>query len=114
MSSLLRITLVILVCVLILTSNCNAKRKKGKKTASMTQAKQATDTVEGKQSELRETNPPNFVRLVVMRLIYGIATQMGLEERISGVLNGAFAPPNADYDDFGLDDLDGAGDLFDV
>lgn len=69
----------------------------------------------------RETDPPNFVRLVVMRLIYGLAVQMGMEDRLSGVLNGIFVPPNADDadDDYGggfgddLGDFDGAGDLFD-
>lgn len=63
--------------------------------------------------ESRETNPPNFVRLLMMRLVYGVAAQMGLEERLSGVLNGAFVPPNADDDDYDggiLDDI-GAGDL---
>lgn len=79
------------------------------------QAKQQTiDVAQGKQAELRETNPPNFVRLLLMRLIYGIATQMGMEERIAGVFNGAFAPPNADYDDFGVGDFgidEGIGDL---
>lgn len=71
-----------------------------------------------KELELRETNPPNFLRLLVMRLIYGIATQMNLEERVAGWFNGAFAPPNADYsDDYGfgggLGDF-GADDLFEA
>lgn len=69
--------------------------------------------------ESRETDPPNFVRLVVMRLIYGIAAQMGIEDRLSGVLNGIFVPPNAEDDDYGggfdddIGDFGGAGDLFD-
>lgn len=117
-SATLRITLAVVLCVLLLTACCDAKRKKGKKTkATKTQAKQQTiGLTEGKQAELRETNPPNFVRLLLMRLVYGIATQMGFEERIAGVFNGAFAPPNADYDDFGVGDLgidEGIGDLGD-
>lgn len=62
--------------------------------------------------ETRETSPPNFLRLVLMRLIYGIAVQMGVEERLDGVLNGAFVPPNAedDYGDIG-DFGDDIGDL---
>lgn len=75
-------------------------------------------TPASKELELRETNPPNFLRLLVMRLIYGFAVQMNLEERVAGWFNGAFVPPNADYDDYGLGgfagglgDL-GAGDLF--
>lgn len=69
--------------------------------------------------ESRETDPPNFVRLVIMRLIYGIAAQMGVEDRLAGVLNGIFVPPNADDDDYGgglgddLGDFEGAEDLFD-
>lgn len=70
--------------------------------------------------ESRETDPPNFVRLAVMRLIYGIAAQMGVEDRLSGVLNGIFVPPNAEDDDdygggFGDDvgGFGGADDLFD-
>lgn len=69
--------------------------------------------------ESRETDPPNFVRLVIMRLIYGIAAQMGVEDRLAGVLNGIFVPPNADDDDYGggfgdaLGDFGGADDLFD-
>lgn len=69
--------------------------------------------------ESRETDPPNFVRLVVMRLIYGLAAQMGIEDRLSGVLNGIFVPPNAEDDDYGggfdddIGDFGGAGDLFD-
>lgn len=117
-SSTLRFTLAIVLCILMFTGCCDAKRKKGKKTmATMVQAKQQTSGMsEAKQAELRETNPPNFVRLLIMRLVYGVATQMGLEERISGVFNGAFAPPNADYDDFGVGDFgidEGIGDLGD-
>lgn len=42
-----------------------------------------------------------------MRLIYGVATRVGLGENISDALNGAFVPPGVDdydYSDFGLDD----------
>lgn len=68
----------------------------------------------------RETSAANFSRLVTMRLIYGIASLLGLRERIGGVLNGAFVPPGAD-DDYSLDSFDDdddddvdAGDFFDV
>lgn len=44
--------------------------------------------------ETRETSPPNFVTLLFFRLVYGIATQMGLEDRLPGFI----APPNADAD----------------
>lgn len=44
--------------------------------------------------ETRETSPPNFVTLLFFRLIYGIASQMGLEERLPSFI----APPNAESD----------------
>ncbi|XP_014089414.2 uncharacterized protein [Bactrocera oleae] len=62
----------------------------------------------------KETSPPNFVRLVVMRLIYGLASTMGLEERLEDAFNGAFVPPNADGGLFsfgGYDDDDDGGAL---
>lgn len=95
-----------LVIVLLLLSECDARRRNRK--AQKKSAKQ-------KEYELRETNPPNFVRLLVMRLIYGLATQMGFEERLSGIFNGAFVPPGAedggDYLDF-IGDI-GGGDILD-
>jgi hypothetical protein len=48
--------------------------------------------------ETRETSPPNFVTLLFMRLVYGIATQMGFEDRLPGFI----APPNADEGDYGF------------
>lgn len=62
-----------------------------------------------------ETIPANFVRLLLMRLIYGFAASMGAEERLAEVFNGAFVPPNADDDafDFGFgDDDESTFDLF--
>lgn len=51
-----------------------------------------------------------------MRLIYGIASSMGLEDRLSGILGGFFVPPGADddYSDYGDDDdgLFGDVDIF--
>lgn len=35
-----------------------------------------------------------------MRFIYGIATTLGMEDRLEDTLNGAFIPPNA-ADSFG-------------
>lgn len=99
MSKKLQIYLLsILFISLLILHSCDGKAKK------------PNDKAEKKQLELRETNPPNFVRLVIMRLIYGIATQMGFEERVAGFFNGAFVPPNAEEDDYGLDGLDDLGD----
>ncbi|XP_055917337.1 uncharacterized protein LOC129949730 [Eupeodes corollae] len=60
----------------------------------------------------KETSTPNFVRLVVMRIIYGIASTMGMEERLADVFNGAFVPPGEDDGDFGLD-FGGIDGIFD-
>lgn len=49
-----------------------------------------------------ETSTPDFIRLVVMRFIYGLASTIGVEDRLEGLFNGAFVPPNADGDLFGL------------
>lgn len=57
----------------------------------------------------KETSTPDFVRLVVMRLIYGLATSMGVEDRLEGLFNGAFVPPNAEGDFFGFGGLGGGG-----
>lgn len=56
--------------------------------------------------ETRETSPPNFVTLLFMRLVYGIATQMGFEDRLPGFI----APPNADEGDYGFFSFGGGGD----
>lgn len=50
-----------------------------------------------------------FTRLVVMRLVYGLAKVMGFEEPVSEVMNGAFVPPGADDDDDFDDDDDDDG-----
>ncbi|KAM7352616.1 uncharacterized protein ACRADG_005062 [Cochliomyia hominivorax] len=61
----------------------------------------------------RETSTPDFIRLVVMRFIYGLASTMGVEDRLEGLFNGAFVPPNADGDIFGLSAFgdDGSDDV---
>lgn len=110
------ITLMLLFVVLAITV-CNADKIKYQHQHhhhnEQTQ-KSASATPRSKQLELRETNPPDFVRLLIMRLIYGIATQMGLEDRAAGWLNGAFVPPNADDDDYGYDGLEALDDLGDL
>ncbi|CAH2093616.1 unnamed protein product [Euphydryas editha] len=54
----------------------------------------------------KETTPVDFTRLLVMRVVYGLAKAMGFEEPISEVLNGALVPPGADDDDDFDDDDD--------
>ncbi|KYN23076.1 hypothetical protein ALC57_04860 [Trachymyrmex cornetzi] len=55
----------------------------------------------------KETNVVNFMRLLVMRLVFGVASAMGLGENLSGVLGGIFVPPGAEEynEDYGDDDL---------
>ncbi|XP_034936986.1 uncharacterized protein [Chelonus insularis] len=61
----------------------------------------------------KETNAPNFIRLVVMRLIFGIAASMGYGDRLAGFLGGIFVPPGAeDYDDYGDVFDDYGSDIF--
>lgn len=48
--------------------------------------------------ETRETSPPNFVTLLLFRLVYGIASQMGMEDRLPGFI----APPNSEDADYGF------------
>ncbi|XP_076749875.1 uncharacterized protein LOC143422825 [Xylocopa sonorina] len=61
--------------------------------------------------QTKETNVVNFMRLLMMRLVFGVASAMGLGENLSGVLGGIFVPPGADdYSDYGDDDF--MSDLF--
>lgn len=101
MSPTFRKLAAVLVIVLILAADCDAKRKRSKKISASRTVRQHKSPV-AKELELRETNPPNFLRLLIMRLVYGFAVQMNLEDRVAGWFGGAFAPPNADYDDYGL------------
>ncbi|XP_045770620.1 uncharacterized protein LOC123871089 [Maniola jurtina] len=55
----------------------------------------------------KETTPVDFTRLLVMRVVYGLAKVMGLQEPVGEFLNGALVPPGADDDgDFDDDDDD--------
>ncbi|GAB0088120.1 LOC117563466 [Sergentomyia squamirostris] len=99
--SSMRKVLCFLVIVMVLIALCDG----GKRSKSRRSRKKY------KEYQLRETTPPNFVRLVIMRLIYGIASSFGMEERLSGFLGGIFVPPGAEDDDYG--DFGGFGD-FDV
>ncbi|XP_018565295.1 uncharacterized protein LOC108906497 [Anoplophora glabripennis] len=84
MRVLCRITVVCVLLLLVLSLSDARRRKKHSKAMVLRQ---------------KETNAVNFIRLSVMRLIYGIATRIGLGEQISEALNGAFVPPGAeDYD----------------
>lgn len=112
MSLTVRKIAVFLVIVMILAAVCDAKRKKSKKIATKTEIKQAKDDKNGKQVAIPEMTGTNFVVLLIMRLVYGIAVQMNMEDRLAGWFNGAFVPPNAD-DDYGLGDFGGLEDLGD-
>lgn len=55
-----------------------------------------------------DVSTPNFIRLVLLRLLYGIATNMGLEDQLEDVFNGALIPPSSndalDFEEYGDDD----------
>jgi len=86
-----KVVLVLIVTLAVLLS-CEAKKKSKSKKAGMILRQ-------------KETNAINFIRLSVMRLIYGVATRVGFGEQISEALNGAFVPPGVDdYDDYGGED----------
>ncbi|XP_050498477.1 uncharacterized protein LOC126879483 [Diabrotica virgifera virgifera] len=91
-----RTILVVTVIMIIIITGIEAKKKKSKKYSKEMILRQ------------KETNAVNFIRLAVMRIIYGIATRIGFGEQISDAMNGAFVPPGTDYeyDDFDDDDYD--------
>lgn len=101
-----------MVIALVAVNTVNGKRKT--KIQNQKQFEQDRQTLQS-----RETDPPNFLRLLLMRLIYGIAVQVGQEDRLAGFLNGIFVPPNADDDDgFGglggfFGEIGGGDDVFD-
>lgn len=103
----LRLTVATLVILIIMTVN-------GKVIEKPNSSRMSGDVNAARQLEFltgvgKETSTPNFIRLVIMRFIYGLATSMGVEDRLEGLFNGAFVPPNADGDLFGLGGF-GGGD----
>ncbi|XP_067002797.1 uncharacterized protein [Anabrus simplex] len=86
-----RILIYSAVLVLVLAAiGCECRSKKAKKE---------------KQIQSRETSLFNFLRLLFLRVVYGIATSLGFGEGISNFMGGIFVPPgvNDDYDDYGFD-----------
>lgn len=61
----------------------------------------------------KDTTTPNFISLFLMRFIYGIAVNMGIEDQLEDPFNGSFLPPNAD-DGFGISEYsdDNGGEIF--
>lgn len=82
---------IILLLVVIVATVCDARKRYPQRRKHLA----ARKTLKQLEYEARETNTPNFVRLVLMRLVYGIATQMGVEDRLDDAFGGAFVPPNA-------------------
>lgn len=87
--------------VILLFSGCEMKKRKKNKENSYPSEKQLV-------LQRKETTPVDFTRLLVMRVVYGLAKVMGYREPLSEVLNGAFVPPGAEDDDD--DDFD--SDIF--
>lgn len=57
-----------------------------------------------KKKPSNETNLFNFLRIFLLRLVYGFATMMGFEDGISEFMGGALVPPgveDSDYRDYG-------------
>lgn len=47
-----------------------------------------------------ETNIFNFLRLILLRMVYGFASMFGLGDFLEDFAGGVFAPPSSDYDGF--------------
>ncbi|CRL04030.1 CLUMA_CG017146, isoform A [Clunio marinus] len=92
-----KIVLISLVLLIVL-SVCEAKKRRipTKKQNKIQKQSKLPKIKNQKQLlyETRETSPPNFVTLLIFRLVYGIASQMGVEDRLPGFI----APPNAEPD----------------
>lgn len=86
-----------LLVLLIVASLCESRRRRIPKLKHKNYRHTKLPKLKNQKQmlyETRETSPPNFVTLLLFRLIYGIATQMGFEDRLPGFI----APPNADSD----------------
>ncbi|KAL7292105.1 uncharacterized protein LOC106653089 [Trichogramma pretiosum] len=59
--------------------------------------------------QAKETNSFDFVRLLIMRMIYGIASMMGYGEQVSEFFGGILVPPGAEDQE---DDFDFLPDFF--
>ncbi|XP_078033002.1 uncharacterized protein LOC144467890 [Augochlora pura] len=83
----MRATIVLAIAITVLFNVHRAESKSTKSTQLSLQSK--------------ETNVANFMRILVMRLVFGVASVMGLGENLSDVLGGIFVPPGADDYDYG-------------
>ncbi|XP_076624727.1 uncharacterized protein LOC143343582 isoform X2 [Colletes latitarsis] len=93
----MKITLA-LVAIILACVNIHCVDGKAKKTTQLS-------------LQSKETNVVNFMRLLMLRLVFGVASAMGLGENLSSLLGGIFVPPGADdYGDYGDDDY--VPDLF--
>lgn len=54
----------------------------------------------------KETSSTSFITLLLMRLIFGLASVMGFRENLAGIMGGILVPPGADdYEDYSDDFL---------
>ncbi|XP_073822023.1 uncharacterized protein [Musca autumnalis] len=105
----LTVTTTLLLCLAVFVVNAKVIAKPNSLPLNMVHSNAANTPRQLILGSGKETSAPDFIRLVVMRLIYGLATTMGVEERLEGLFNGAFVPPNADSDFFGFGGLGGGG-----
>ena len=47
----------------------------------------------------QDNSPMEFMRVLLMRLLFGIAYMLGFGESASNAFGGALVPPGSDYDD---------------
>ncbi|KAG5682747.1 hypothetical protein PVAND_012080 [Polypedilum vanderplanki] len=100
-----KLIILVIIVLLVLICLCDARKRRipSRLTKKVSKTNRNTKLPKLKNQkqllyETRETSPPNFITLLLFRLIYGIATQMGLEERLPSFI----APPNADESDYGF------------
>lgn len=99
MKSSARKLIIVILILLIIASLCESARRRRVSSKFKNKLRTKLPKLKNQKQllyETRETNPPNFVTLLMMRLVYGLATSMGIEDRLPDFL----APPNADDGDF--------------
>lgn len=94
MKLLPRKLIIVILILLIIASLCESARRRrvSSKFKNKIHRQKLPKLKNQKQLlyETRETNPPNFVTLLMMRLVYGLASSMGIEDRLPDFLS----PPN--------------------
>lgn len=100
-----RFIIVTLLALLVILSLCEGRRRR---VPSRLKHKISKNTKLKNQKQIlystRETSTPSFITMLLFRLVYGIASQMGVEDRIPSFL----APPNSEDGDYGFFNFGGS------